>query len=107
MNAPILVTKEVAESLDIMLRIHHTKAATYKIIDEYREIGSHSRVIFNHFDGDMEQVFNALAYGYIVEKTPIERIQEYYNAPNTRHWEQSTIRTTLTIMGHKVEGVNA
>jgi hypothetical protein len=107
MKAPALVTKEVAEALEHMLKIHGTKRATLKAIESNREYGKNSMLICHHFEGDMEKVFDALAYGYVVEKTPIEHIQEYYNAPHTSLAERTAVRIVLNNLGTKIEGVNA
>jgi hypothetical protein len=107
MKAPVLVPKNVAEALEHMLKIHDTKSATLKAIQQNGDIGKNSTLIYQHFNRDMEQVFDALAYGYIVEMTPEEKLREYYSSPSTKLYEQAVMRTTLTIMGLKVEGVNA
>jgi hypothetical protein len=105
MKAPILVTKEVAEALERrLLDLDGNKERLLKIHAEPGKWCDESEALN---DLSLMDMATALLVGYIVEKTAIEHIQDYYNAPSTKIHEQAIIRTTLTIMGHRVEGVNA
>jgi hypothetical protein len=104
MRAPVLVTKEVAEAIERWLKENNGNKA--ELLNLHAEPSEWRNAMDPLNQLNLIDMATALLVGYIVEKTPIEQIQAYYNAPSTKHWEQSTIRTTLTIMGHRVEGVN-
>ncbi|NYV67625.1 hypothetical protein HYI36_20310 [Bacillus sp. Gen3] len=70
----------------------------------------------------LETLMTALVNGYEVEKTPEEKVREYYeeidsyrrqskgfdsNASDEFHRMCDAIRTTLDLLGIKIEGVNA
>ncbi len=63
---------------------------------------------------DLHELMKALVNGYEVEKTPEEKVREYYldstdsevySRAFTFHYDDA-IRTTLDLLGIKIEGVN-
>jgi len=111
MSEKVTVTKEVAEALyevernyistGITLNFHVTKGLSGK----YAPLQTL----------DIEDLAKALINGYEVEKTPEEKVSEYYRKHELCTLELSDkyngirigIRTTLDLLGINIEGVNA
>ncbi|WP_060210224.1 hypothetical protein [Sporosarcina koreensis] len=106
MTEKITVTREVAEALaecernyistDITLLLHAQRGLTGKYAPlQTLTIGDLAAAMIN---------------GYEVEKTPEEMVREYYGEYDGTYgdiYRRRGIRTTLDMLGIKVEGVNA
>jgi hypothetical protein len=103
MKAPVLVTKEVAEALDRLKE----KYSNDDILTAHSQYGKWEGPSSAVNDLSLMDMATALIAGYIVEKTAIEHIQEYYNAPSTSLSERTAVRIVLNNLGTKIEGVNA
>jgi hypothetical protein len=103
MEAPILVSKEVAEALDRL----KGKYSNDDILTAHSQYGKWEGPNSAVNDLSLMDMAKALLVGYIVEKTAIEHIQEYYNAPSTSLSERTAVRIVLNNLGTKIEGVNA
>ncbi|QHZ45847.1 hypothetical protein [Bacillus sp. NSP9.1] len=108
-----VITKEQAEALEIMRRIGGP--------DNYILMAACDGIIGGELaDIDIMTLAAALINGYEVEKTPEEKVREwfeeereigdeYYNR-GEEHRSQDVVQTiidTLDILGIKIEGVNA
>jgi hypothetical protein len=120
MNKPLL-TKEQAKAMEaIKEKIAEGKTITFS---------SHTTVIRHKLKGESffderrganslsdDDFIAALYIGWEVEKTPEEKVREYYERvkPGSHHCELqpgdykiSAIKHTLNLLGLKIEGVNA
>ncbi|MDQ0154982.1 hypothetical protein [Robertmurraya andreesenii] len=76
-------------------------------------------LLAKHFAGDEKGLMSALVNGYEIEKTPEDAVKEYFKkceelrlkSTGTEYQiylaKSTTIKTTLTFLGIKIEGVNA
>lgn len=125
-NANVMVTKEVAEAIEelrgegmsdfnIMRHAHGAVVSpTYLTL---------KRWAFEDGGGSPDLLMQALVNGYEVEKSPEEKVREYYDrcrdnariADNNERYDQAEylnsqaigVSITLDILGIKIEGVNA
>jgi len=128
-NVKVTLPREVAEAIErtrcwnlelIRSNSFNTPESDYGIIDRWimRQ--------YDDKDDGIKMYFSALVNGYTVEKTPEEKVREYYEglyetARNARengghyggfsyeemHRASLTIKTTLDLLGVKITGVNA
>lgn len=125
-NAKVMVTKEVAEAIEELRKdgisnFHIMRLAYEAVVNPtYLTIRHWS---FNGGGGSPDLLIQALVNGYTVEKSPEEKVREYYdrcrnNATiadyNGRSCQAEYLNAqsigasiTLDILGIKIEGVNA
>ncbi|MFV4878890.1 hypothetical protein [Bacillus velezensis] len=109
------ITKEQAEVIQIFMDGGKEKSDLLRIHAKNRWIEEFSCLN----DLDIMTLAAALVNGYEVEKTPGEKVREFYESFNTgfgtfhsethfRYEEyQRVIKSTLNFLGIKIEGVNA
>lgn len=119
-----LVTEEQARSIEFLRGVGYSDEKIMSMyVDDalgYIEM-QHGRSVGCLYDLDALRFATALVNGYEVEKTPEEKVREYYATNYQRH-EQSLprskddfytsgvaegVRSTLDLLGIKIEGVNA
>ncbi|MET3658460.1 hypothetical protein [Sporosarcina psychrophila] len=119
----VKVTREVAEEIR-KARIHFTRDAG--IIMNLRKHYALTRLseIFNNREREggmrVDVLMQALVLGYEAEKTPKEKVREYYDRTQRktiyhpdeydRGYENGTaegVEQTLNLLGIEIEGVNA
>jgi len=104
-NKPV-ITKEQADSIEAFLEVGtKEELLTAKVHcchfgDEYSGINTI----------DIMTIAAALINGYEVEKTPEEKVREYYESyggsPSAMERKEA-VQDTLDLLGIKIEGVNA
>ncbi|MDF4197359.1 hypothetical protein [Bacillus subtilis] len=109
------ITKEQADALLHLYSAEWTKSD----ILEYHATGEWLEHCYSLNDLDILTLAAALVNGYEVEKTPEEKVREFYESFNTgfgtfhseTHFRfeeyQRVIKSTLNFLGVKIEGVNA
>ena len=120
MNASkITVPANVATAIRHYTDLHETKHEAFANILQLGYEAERSEAILRHFDGDYDLLMEALICGYQIEKSPEEKVREYYEhseekrrectGPDYHGWrvKRTTIKTTLSMLGIKMEGVNA
>ena len=113
MNASkIVLPKEVAEAIEYYTRVCDCKTDALMDIHRMGFEGTRSELILRYFDGNYDELMEALICGYEVEKTPEEKVREFYTEDTSEiHYEEQlrrwTIRRTLDLLGIKIAGVNA
>jgi DNA integrity scanning protein DisA with diadenylate cyclase activity len=127
MNAnKIVLPKNVAEAIRHYTDLADTKTEAFTDILSLGYEAAQSEIILRHFDHDYDELMEALICGYEVEKTPEEKVREYFaqvkslresllgystveimrQADRYRVMERA-IKDTLDLLGIKIEGVNA
>jgi hypothetical protein len=125
-NAKITVPPSVATAIRFFTDLADTKHEAFADILNMGYESDRSKLILSHFDGDYDLLMEALICGYQIEKSPEEKVHEYYeriNAErkslqnyasinNLRQAErymliERTIKLTLELLGIKIAGVNA
>ena len=121
-----LVTEEQARSIEFLRGVGYSDEKIMSMyVDDalgYIEM-QHGRSVGCLYDLDALRFATALVNGYEVEKTPEEKIKEYYEEALKCHRESEYevdvesmqyhsgridgVRKTLTILGVDIEGVNA
>jgi len=101
-----VITTEQADSIEAFLEVGtKEELLTAKVHcchfgDEYSGINTI----------DIMTIAAALINGYEVEKTPEEKVREYYESyggsPSAMEWKEA-VQDTLDLLGIKIEGVNA
>jgi hypothetical protein len=113
MNAnKITVPPSVATAIAHYVTLADTKSEAFTDILSMGFEGGRSEIILRHFDGNHDELMEALICGYEVEGSQENMIREYYDglleyAPN--EYTQGTVAgvlDTLNILGIKVAGVN-
>ena len=122
MNASkITVPPSVATAIRFFTDLADTKHEAFADILSLGYESERSQLILCHFDGNYDELMEALICGYQIEKSPEEKVREYYSqlmwiyndadygtieeiSPES---EMRGIVKTLDILGIKIEGVNA
>jgi DNA integrity scanning protein DisA with diadenylate cyclase activity len=120
MNNKIIVPKQVANAIAHYVALADTKTEALQDILRLGYEAERSEIILRHFEHDYDELMEALICGYEVEKTPEEKVREYYdylekcyngNLHNKEaskyHLALVTVRRTLNDLGIKISGVNA
>lgn len=116
----VTVPRKVADAIEKLLAgIGGNKFSKYGIIAKLDDVGEVAafpelRIIREYYD-EIEwdsprhphALMQALVNGYKVEKTPEEKVRELYRSGETTAHEAKAIKSTLNILGIKIEGVNA
>jgi hypothetical protein len=122
MNASkIVVPSAVAEAIRHYTGLADTKSEAFTDILSMGFEGTRSEIILRHFDGNHDELMEALICGYDVEQTPEEQLREYWadvmfrwsdadgdSVALERYYEGShdAIITVLGILGITIAGVN-
>jgi DNA integrity scanning protein DisA with diadenylate cyclase activity len=122
MNASkIVVPPAVAEAIRHYTCLADTKTEAFTDILSLGYEAERSEIILRHFDGNHDELMEALICGYEVEKSPEEKVADYYggltdvwNEPSTDQetrelagYEATGIIKTLDLLGVTIAGVNA
>jgi Protein of unknown function (DUF1642). len=116
MSDKVKLPREVAEAIEDLRKDHYDNRA---LIDEIYE-GAARPVLQAYAETNFDTLLNALINGYEIEKSPEEKVREYYeglietkqdlsNDDYTRElaaYEASGVSKTLDLLGIKIEGVN-
>lgn len=119
-NEKVVVTKEVAEAIELTLESKNVPVIVAKIA-EGRSIPNQR---YKPLEGlSLETLMRALVNGYEVERSSEEKVREYYDRCrtnreeaidgglylNAQHLDGQVIGAsiTLNLLGIKIEGVNA
>jgi hypothetical protein len=126
MSEKVVLPKEVANAMDEIQKRWGGESLRdlpqiYSLRDEFEfcaVIADYSRTAGNKY-------FEAVVHGYVAEKSPEEKVREYYEEIHEKHGKsfaevpyggkpphyfsgvKDGIKTTLDILGIKIEGVNA
>jgi DNA integrity scanning protein DisA with diadenylate cyclase activity len=122
MNAKITVPKEVAAAIRFFTDLADSKSEAFTDILSMGFEGTNSEIILRHFDGNHDELMEALICGYEVEKTPEEKVRQFYTEVKQNRESFSSlasthmldkyyameyaIKETLNLLGIKIEGVN-
>jgi DNA integrity scanning protein DisA with diadenylate cyclase activity len=109
----ITVPQAVANAIAHYVALADSKHEAFQDILSLGYEAEKSELILRHFEHDFDELMEALICGYEVEKTPEERIRDYYK--DRRHsqegsiasYQAESIEKTLNILGINIEGVNA
>jgi DNA integrity scanning protein DisA with diadenylate cyclase activity len=126
MNASkIVLPKEVAAAIAHYVSLADTKTEALTDILSMGYEATRSEIILRHFDGNQDELMQALICGYEVEKSPEEKVREFYTEIqenretlrgyigfDSRAMERYivmgiTVKKTLDLLGIKIDGVNA
>jgi hypothetical protein len=110
MNASkIVVPSAVAEAIRHYTGLADTKTEAFTDILSMGFEGARSEIILRHFDGNHDELMEALICGYEIEQTPEDRLREYYESVRGQGdyggITCEAIETTLGILGIKISGV--
>lgn len=127
-NAKVTVTKEVAEAIEDVRELF-SDTAIIAIIENDRgntAYGTKMSTLVRfarQAEGNIDLIMRALVLGYTVEKSPEEKVREYYDRCRAKHaevvkcdltnaakhWSGQMVGASITldILGIKIEGVNA
>jgi hypothetical protein len=116
MSEKVVLPKEVADAMDEIQNRWGGESLRdlpqiYSLMDEFEfcaVIADYSRTAGNKY-------FEAVVHGYVTEKSPEEKVREYYESLDKRPlcseaygWhEAKAIKQTLDLLGIKIPGVNA
>jgi hypothetical protein len=105
----ITVPSAVATAIAHYVNLADTKTEALTDILSFGYEAEKSEIILRHFDGNHDELMQALICGYEVVETPEDRVRDFYNA--TRHdkvnfYYQRAIIGTLDRLGIKIDGVN-
>jgi len=115
-NAKVTVTKKVAEAIEDVRKMYRDSEiiATIEIDRGCTAYGSKMPTLIKftrQAEGNLDLIMQALVNGYEVEKSPEEKIREYYESLNDEFTyepkERDGIEQTLNLLGIKIGGVNA
>lgn len=133
-NAKVTVTMEVAEAIEVLRssvgghNLNEYGIITYLGDEAQRRAYPELNVLYSHYLGEGAigfplDLMQALVNGYTVEKSPEDKVREYYdrchanmrlcyatNRVNDAHLNNGQAigaSITLDILGIKIEGVNA
>jgi DNA integrity scanning protein DisA with diadenylate cyclase activity len=125
MNNKIIVPKQVANAIAHYVALADTKTEALQDILRLGYEAERSEIILRYFEHDYDELMEALICGYEVEKSPEEKVREFYEhvkserealsyyAPEYyRNYEkfwtmERTIKMTLNRLGIYIDGVNS
>jgi DNA integrity scanning protein DisA with diadenylate cyclase activity len=120
MSEKVLVPKEVAAAIAHYVSLADTKTEALTDILSMGYEATRSEIILRHFDGNHDELMQALICGYEVEKTPEEKVCEFFDYLETQYRENLlnrdaskyhlaivTLKRVLNDLGIKIAGVNA
>lgn len=122
-NAKVAVPREVAEAIDHLRTItysnHEIMRLALNVFGNPKACVVHGWAFGSNGGGTPDLLMQALVNGYEIEKSPEDRVREYYERqivkmPGYFNYEhaasrlrRSTVIETLDMLGIKIEGVNA
>ncbi|MGN7387782.1 hypothetical protein [Sporosarcina sp. SAFN-015] len=128
-NGKVKIPQKVMEAIDKLLGgidgYHFTKYGILAHLDDAKELAKFAELrVLNDYYNSLEmdsqrhpnELMRALVNGYEVEKTPEEKVRDYYGKINALIAEHRYshdvgvrfgIEKTLDLLGIKIEGVNA
>jgi uncharacterized protein (UPF0297 family) len=120
MTDKVKLPREVAEALDSLREKGYSNFTilSYVINEKYIAHLPEITTIVKAYERDdfsFDKLLNALVNGYEIEKSPEEKVREYYESLDKRPlcseaygWhEAKAIKKTLDLLGIKIPGVNA
>jgi DNA integrity scanning protein DisA with diadenylate cyclase activity len=120
MNAKVTVPKEVAAAIAHYVSLADTKTEALTDILSMGYEATRSEIILRHFEHDFDELMEALICGYVVEKSPEEKVCEFFDYLETQYRENLlnrdaskyhlaivTLKRVLNDLGIKIAGVNA
>jgi DNA integrity scanning protein DisA with diadenylate cyclase activity len=120
MSEKVLVPKEVAAAIAHYVNLADTKTEALTDILSMGYEAARSETILRHFDGNHDELMQALICGYEVEKSPEEKVCEFFDYLETQYRENLlnrdaskyhlaivTLKRVLNDLGIKIAGVNA
>ncbi|MFL6560205.1 MAG: DUF1642 domain-containing protein [Bacillus sp. (in: firmicutes)] len=121
MNASkIVVPSAVAEAIRHYTDLADSKSEAFTDILSMGFEGTRSEIILRHFDGNHDELMEALICGYEVEKSPEEKVREFYEYLEAQYRENLhnetaskyhlavvTLKRVLSDLGILIVGVNA
>jgi hypothetical protein len=115
MTDKVKLPREVAEALDSLRGKGYSNFTilSYVINEKYIAHLPEIATIVKAYERDnfsFDTLLNALVNGYEIEKSPEDKVREYYRSlwsENRYDKPQLAIRKTLNLLGIKVPGVNA
>ena len=119
-NAKITVPANVATAIRFFTDLADTKHEAFADILSLGYESERSQLILCHFDGNYDELMEALICGYEVEKSPEDKVREYYeglkaaedlceiNRSSGSQFRQGwqSVEETLRILGIKIAGIN-
>ena len=114
-NEKIAIPREVADAIE---KVRKTGVTDYRIMEMAEKAITHSHFLaiqrwaFGNGGGTPELLMQALVCGYTIDRSPEEKVREYYEILRTKYdFEESLIAEcavvdTLDLLGIKIEGVN-
>jgi DNA integrity scanning protein DisA with diadenylate cyclase activity len=119
-NAKITVPKNVAAAIAHYVNLADTKTEALTDILSMGYEATRSEIILRHFDGNHDELMQALICGYEEEKSPEEKVCEFFDYLETQYRENLlnrdaskyhlaivTLKRVLNDLGIKIAGVNA
>jgi DNA integrity scanning protein DisA with diadenylate cyclase activity len=120
-NAKVTVPQSVATAIAHFVNLADSKHEAFTDILRLGYETEQSEIILRHFDGDYDVLMEVLICGYEVEKSPEEKVREFYKnlteeirsnphnyvAQNKYQFAAFVVKATLNRLGIKIEGVNA
>lgn len=120
-NAKVTLPREVAEAIEKLRSITWTD---YGMLSAVRNAPENPNAVtvsewaFGEGSGSPDLLMRALVNGYEVEKTPEEKVREYYDRYNPEYattlfteelftGRRQGVYNTLDLLGIKIEGINA
>ena len=113
MNNVVKVPKQVAAAIAYFVDLADTKTEALTDILSMGYEGGRSETILRHFDGNHDELMQALICGYEVELSPEDNVQAYYvNLQSYSYNEYNQgiadgVIDTLNLLGIEIAGVNA
>jgi hypothetical protein len=114
MSEKVVLPKEVADAMDeIQKRWGDESLRDLPQIYSLRDEFEFCAIIADYSRTDGNKYFEAVVHGYVAEKSPEEKVREYYEGYETLERAdlyagiREGVRQTLNLLGIKIEGVNA
>lgn len=112
MDKKVIIPKDVAEAIEHVRNAGYTNFTLINI-ETLRKSFPEQHEILNYYNGTEERLNNyllALVNGYTVKQTPEDKVREYYDGQDRGsvpgHNRAVGIKTTLDLLGIKIEGIN-
>jgi hypothetical protein len=117
MSEKVVIPREVAEAIESERRLGAKNDGLLRLIaqDDPIHYERNSRLLMEFAGKNPETYARAIINGYTVEKTPEEKVREYFRSHETCTPELvdryigicKGVVDTLNLLGIKIEGVNA
>jgi hypothetical protein len=120
MSEKVVLPKEVADAMDEIQKRWGVESLRdlpqiYSLRDEFEFCS----IIADYSRTDGNKYFEAVVHGYVAEKSPEEKVREYYEELSNKYDNVDgykayrldgmmlAVEKTLDILGIKIEGINA